>query len=157
MHEFTSIEGDVIDLGDFRGKAVMVVNTASQCGYTKQYRDLQSLWETYQNDGLVVLGVPSNDFGGQEPGSNRQVKKFCENVYKVDFPLTVKTSVTGRTAHPFYQYAEKKLGKNNTPQWNFHKYLINAEGELVEAFPSKVEPDAPQVISAIEKALPSQS
>ena len=101
---FTAIDGGALPLSDFKGKAVLVVNTASECGYTPQYKDLQAVWERYRDRGLVVLGVPSNDFGGQEPGTEAEIKRFCERQYAVDFPLTAKVHVTGGEAHPFYQW-----------------------------------------------------
>ncbi|HYE51192.1 MAG TPA: glutathione peroxidase [Azospirillaceae bacterium] len=148
---FTAIEGGPLPLSAYRGKAVLVVNTASMCGYTPQYQGLQALWEEYRDRGLVVLGVPSNDFGGQEPGSAMEIKKFCEVNFAVDFPMTTKEPVSGPSAHPFYLWAAAEKG---APKWNFHKYLLDAGGRLVAAFPSKVEPAAPELRQAVEAALP---
>lgn len=152
--EFEAIEGDAIPLSDFAGKAVLVVNTASECGFTPQYVGLQKLWETYRDRGLIVLGVPSNDFGAQEPGSEPEIKSFCVTNYGVDFPLTAKQRVVGAGAHPFFKWIAEEFGEAAVPKWNFHKYLIDPEGDLNELWPSKVEPLAPEVRAAIEKLLP---
>ena len=115
-------------LAAWRGRPVLVVNTASFCGYTPQYRDLEALWRRYRERGLVVLGVPSNDFGQQEPGSAAEIKQFCETNYQVDFPLTEKYRVIGGDAHPFYRWVAAQLGEAGAPRWNFHKYLIGPDG-----------------------------
>ena len=147
---FDKIEGGKLPLADYQGKAVLVVNTASFCGYTPQYEALEALWKQYKDKGLVVLGVPANNFGEQEPGSNATIKTFCESNYNVDFPMTGKVSVTGSDAHPFYKWVAEEKG---APQWNFHKYLINTRGELVAAFPSKVTPRSKELTDAIDAAL----
>jgi glutathione peroxidase len=131
----------------------MVVNTASECGFTPQYADLEALWQRYRDRGLVVLGVPSNDFGAQEPGSESEIKGFCEKNYGVDFPLTAKQTVIGGDAHPFYRWVVDQAGEDAAPKWNFHKYLIGREGELVGLWPSKVKPLAPEITAAIEEEL----
>jgi glutathione peroxidase len=151
---FVSIDGKPMPLSEFKGKTVLVVNTASQCGFTPQYSALEAVYTKYKDKGLVVLGVPSNDFGGQEPGSNAEIKKFCEGNYDVDFPLTTKYDVKGADAHPFYQWAAATGGDAAVPKWNFHKLLIDANGNLVAEFPSKVKPDSSDVTSAIESSLP---
>ena len=151
---FTAIDGGALPLSDFKGKAVLVVNTASECGYTPQYKDLQAVWERYRDRGLVVLGVPSNDFGGQEPGTEAEIKRFCERQYAVDFPLTAKVHVTGGEAHPFYQWAAEVAGEAASPRWNFHKYLIGPDGELAAWFPTKTSPTAKDVTAAIDETLP---
>jgi glutathione peroxidase len=153
-HEFsfTTIDGAALPLAAFKGKAVLVVNTASECGLTPQYRGLQALWEKYKGRGLVVLGVPCNDFGGQEPGSEAEIKGFCARTYKVDFPLTAKNAVVGARAHPFYQWALAQGGA--APQWNFHKYLIDGAGALAATFASGVDPGDKALAAAIEKHLP---
>ena len=151
---FTSIDGEPLPLSDFAGKAVLVVNTASLCGFTYQYEGLQAVYDRYRERGLVVLGVPSNDFGRQEPGSEAEIKNFCEVNFNVDFPLTDKQQVKGADAHPFFQYVGTKLGKKSLPRWNFHKYLIDPEGQLIGAWPSKAEPGGPEITGAIEQALP---
>lgn len=150
---FTGIAGDPLPLEQFSGRPVLVVNTASLCGFTDQYGGLQSLYETYEEDGLVVLGVPSNDFGGQEPGQAGEIKEFCETNFNVRFPLADKVVVKGNGAHPFYQWARETLGADNAPKWNFHKYLVGPEGGLVTAFPSAVEPMSAEVRRAVEAAL----
>lgn len=150
---FTSIEGEPLPLASFRGKAVLVVNTASFCGFTPQYAGLQDVWERYRDRGLVVLGVPSNDFGGQEPGSEAEIKEFCEVNFDVDFPLTEKEHIVGPGAHPFYRWAGEQLGAAAAPRWNFHKYLVGPDGRLVAWFPTTTEPTAPEVSQAIESSL----
>ena len=152
--EFEAIDNGVLAMSGFAGKAVLVVNTASECGFTPQYAGLQKLWESYRDRGLVVLGVPSNDFGAQEPGSGPEIKSFCVTNYGVDFPLTAKQKVVGAGAHPFFKWIAEEFGEAAVPQWNFHKYLIDREGSLHELWPSKVEPLAPEVRAAIEKLLP---
>jgi glutathione peroxidase len=133
---------------------VLVVNTASLCGFTYQYTALQELWEGYRERGLVVLGVPSNDFGGQEPGTEAEIKDFCEVNFAVDFPMTEKQQVRGAGAHPFFHYIGEELGPDAAPRWNFHKYLVTPDGRLAGAWPSRVEPGAPEIREAIEAALP---
>lgn len=150
---FTSIDGRPLPLKSYAGKAVLVVNTASFCGYTPQYQGLEAVWRKYRDRGLVVLGVPSNDFGAQEPGSTAEIKQFCETNYQIDFPLTDKQHVVGAAAHPFYKWIAAELGEGGVPRWNFHKYLIGRDGHIAAAFPSAVEPTDPRVIAAIEKQL----
>jgi glutathione peroxidase len=150
---FIAIEGGPLPLASFAGKTVLIVNTASFCGYTPQYAGLQEVWERYRGRGLVVLGVPSNDFGGQEPGSEAEIKEFCEVNFDIDFPLTEKEHVVGPEAHPFYRWAAEQLGAAAAPRWNFHKYLLDRGGRLVAWFPSAAEPTAPEVAEAIEAAL----
>ena len=154
-YAFTSIDGDSLPMSQFAGKAVLVVNTASRCGFTPQYEGLQSLWDRYRDRGLVVLGVPSNDFGGQEPGTEAEIKAFCEVNFSVDFPMTEKQTVRGAQAHPFYRWAAEIVGPARVPSWNFHKYLIGPDGTLVDAIPTRVAPTDPQVIAAIEQVLPN--
>jgi len=151
--DFTTITGEPMPLSQFAGKAVLVVNTASRCGYTPQYEGLQALWSDYRDRGLVVVGVPSNDFGGQEPGTDAEVKNFCEINYGVDFPLTSKTAVTGTGRHPFYAFAEDTLGEAARPKWNFHKILLGTDGTPVAAFPSSVKPQDEELVSAIDGVL----
>jgi glutathione peroxidase len=156
MHEvsFTSIEGAPLPMSGFAGQAVLVVNTASLCGFTRQYGALQRVYEAYRGRGLVVLGVPSNDFGGQEPGSAAEIKQFCEVNFAVDFPLTEKQVVTGEAAHPFFRQVVALLGPEAAPRWNFHKFLVTPDGQLAGSWPSRVEPDAPELVRAIEALLP---
>jgi glutathione peroxidase len=150
---FTSIDGKPMALSGFAGKAILVVNTASACGLTPQYRGLEALWREYKGRGLVVLGVPCNDFGAQEPGTEGEIKTFCETSFGVDFPMTSKEHVLGTAAHPFYQWAAKELGEGGTPRWNFHKYLVAKDGTLAGTFGSRIEPEAADVKAAIEAAL----
>ena len=151
---FTGIEGDPLPLKAFAGKAVLIVNTASLCGFTPQYTDLQDVWSRYRDRGLVVLGVPSNDFGAQEPGTEAEIKEFCEVNFDVDFPLTAKEHVTGPQAHPFYQWAARELGPAAAPRWNFHKYLIAPDGQLAGWLPTRVRPTSQEAIWSIESILP---
>lgn len=151
--QFTSIEGKPLSLKEYAGKAVLVVNTASACGLTPQYKGLQALWEAERDNGLVVLGVPSNDFGAQEPGSEAQVQEFCEVRYGVTFPLTAKNPVIGAEAHPLYKWIGEETGEAGLPKWNFHKYLIGKDGTVKAVFGSRTEPEAPEVKKAINEAL----
>ena len=151
---FTSIEGQPLALSDYAGKAVLVVNTASRCGFTPQYADLQDLWDRYRDRGLVVLGVPSNDFGGQEPGSEAEIKEFCEVQFGIDFPMTEKQQVIGAEAHPLYRWFAAELGQEGTPRWNFHKVLIGSDGALVAGWPSRIRPVSTEILSAVERVLP---
>jgi len=150
---FTTGTGQLLHLADFKGRPVLVVNTASECGYTPQYAGLQQLWQRYRGRGLVVVGIPSNDFGNQEPGSEKTIKEFCTTRYGVDFPMTAKQTVSGANAHPFYRWIVEQTGDAGAPRWNFHKYLIGPDGELVDMWPSRIEPMAPDIINAIEKLL----
>lgn len=154
-HDFTfpGIAGGDVPLKDFAGKPVLVVNTASACGLTPQYAGLEALWQKYGGQGLVVLGVPANDFGAQEPGTEAEIKTFCETRFSVDFPMTAKQVVVGEGAHPFYAWAAAELGEAGTPKWNFHKYLIAPDGTLAASFGSRTAPEAPEVVAAIEAAL----
>ena len=151
---FTSIGGDALPMSAFKGKAVLVVNTASLCGFTPQYEALQSLWSLYRDRGLIVLGVPSNDFGSQEPGKADQINTFCEVNYGIDFPMTDKVLVKGDAAHPFYRWAARQVGFAGKPRWNFHKYLIGRDGRLIDWFSTPTKPTAARVVEAIEALLP---
>lgn len=151
--EFNGLEGPALPLAAWRGRPVLIVNTASFCGYTPQYRDLEALWRQYRDRGLVVLGVPSNDFGEQEPGSPADIKKFCATSYQIDFPLTEKNRVVGAGAHPFYRWIAAQLGEAGAPRWNFHKYLIGPDGQIAGAWPSQVRPTDAAIASEIEKNL----
>jgi glutathione peroxidase len=135
-------------LCEYQGKVLLVVNTASQCGYTPQYEGLEALYRKYRPQGLVVLGFPSNDFGGQEPGSNEEIASFCVNQYAVDFPVFARSALKDNS---FYANLAKATGK--APQWNFHKYLVDRGGSQVLSFDTRVEPDDPRLVSAIEKLL----
>ena len=134
-----------------------MVNTASQCGFTGQYNNLQSVWSRFRERGLVVLGVPSNDFGNQEPGKEAQIKQFCEVNFDVDFPLTSKVHVAGRKAHPFYQWAAGELGILAKPRWNFHKYLNSKDGTVIDSFSTVTGPDSNRIIKKIEELLNQSS
>ena len=149
---FVGLDGGDIRLSAYAGKPILVVNTASQCGYTPQYAGLQQLWTRYQERGLMIIAVPSNDFGGQEPGGASEIHETANHVYGITFPLAEKAVVKGASPHPFYQWAasERPL---DVPRWNFHKYLIGRDGHIVAAFPSAVEPTDPRLIAAIEKQL----
>lgn len=153
---FMGIEGKLLDLGEFEGKLLMVVNTASRCGFTKQYADLQKLYERYRERGLVILGIPSNDFGGQEPGSDEEIKAFCETGFSITFPMAGKTVVHGAHAHPFYQWAGRQVNAFGRTRWNFHKYLISPEGRLVDWFSSMTNPMDAKVLAAVERQLPQE-
>jgi glutathione peroxidase len=154
-HEFSfpAIDGGTLRLADFKGKPVLIVNTASECGYTPQYAGLEELWRRYRDRGLVVLGVPANDFGAQEPGSESTIQAFCRTNYGVDFPMTAKQTVIGGAAHPFYRWVAAEFGEAATPKWNFHKYLVAPDGSLAALWPSDVDPLAPEITGAIESAL----
>lgn len=141
------------NLCQFAGKVVLVVNTASYCGYTAQYEGLEKLYAKYAARGLTVLGFPSNDFGGQEPKGNKDIAEFCYNTYGVKFPMFAKSAVTGKSANPLFTALAQASGQ--PPKWNFHKYLIDREGRVVANFPSRVEPTDPQIISRIERLLGS--
>ena len=143
------------DLCQYAGRVVLVVNTASFCGYTGQYKGLEALHARYQSQGFVVLGFPSNDFGRQEPGSNQAIADFCENTFGVRFPMFSKSTVVGAKAHPMFQQLTKLSGQ--APQWNFHKYLIDRSGQVVRSFPSNVEPQNPTLVRDIERFLSTKS
>ena len=151
--EFSAIDGGHLPLDQYRGQAVLLVNTASFCGFTKQYADLQEIWQAYRDEGLVVLGVPSNDFGGQEPGSAEEIKDFCETNFDIGFPLTAKAKVIGPDAHPLYRWIAGELGEGGQPRWNFHKYLFDKTGALAGAWPSRVRPVDAEIRQAVDKAL----
>ncbi|HEY7708898.1 MAG TPA: glutathione peroxidase [Candidatus Entotheonella sp.] len=151
------INGQALPLRKFRSRPILLVNTASRCGFTPQYKPLQALWEKYQECGLVVVGVPSNDFGRQEPGSAQQIQQFCEVNYGVKFPLTAKQRVVGREAHSLYHWIVSELGAQHAPRWNFHKYLISPDGQVVGTWPSHVDPLAPEITHVIEGLLPTSS
>jgi glutathione peroxidase len=158
VHEFTmkSIEGRDVSLGAYQGKVLLIVNVASKCGFTPQYAGLQALYSKYQDEGLVVLGVPANNFGSQEPGSDEEIKTFCTRTYNVKFPMMSKVSVKGGDKTPLYQYLTDTSANPSTGgeiQWNFTKFLIGKDGKPVARFNSKVAPDSPELVSAVEKAL----
>lgn len=158
-HEFSfeGIDGGEIALGDYAGRAVLIVNTASRCAFTFQYEALQKLHETYGERGLTVLAVPSNDFGGQEPGDEAEIVCFCAKKFHTSFPFTRKYAVTGALAHPFFTWAADQFGPSGRPRWNFHKYLISGDGQIIGSFSSVVGPTSVKVTNAIEAALPRPS
>ncbi|MCS5707659.1 glutathione peroxidase [Candidatus Berkiella cookevillensis] len=140
-------------LKQFEGKVLLIVNTASNCGFTSQYKGLEEIYQTYADKGLIVIGVPSNDFGAQEPGNNMEISNFCKLNYGVSFPMASKEVVSGDNAHPFYIWAKQSLGFGTGPKWNFHKYLINRKGELIDYFNSTTLPESDRIKKSIEKAL----
>ena len=148
-----NISGDNLDLEKFRGKAILLVNVASKCGFTKQYEGLQILYEKYKDRGFVVIAIPSNQFGGQEPGSNSDIKNFCETNFNITFPITDKVDVKGKNAHYIYKWAEKNYGKKSIPKWNFHKILVNKEGKIAETFSSFTKPISKTLTTKLEKLL----
>lgn len=150
---FTTIDGKPLALSQFRGRPVLVVNVASKCGLTPQYEGLVKLYHDKQGQGLVVLGVPSNQFMGQEPGTSEEIQTFCSTTYGVDFPLTEKTDVKGETAHPFYKWMLGELGEPADPLWNFHKLLFGKDGKAIRAFGPRTEPLDPEIVQAIDAAL----
>lgn len=154
-YEFPSIDGGAIRLGDHGGRALLVVNTASECDTTPQYAGLQVLYGRYGNRGLVVIGVPSNDFGEQEPGDEATIRAFCTREYGVSFPLTAKQKVIPPDEHPLYRDVAAEFGDVARPQWNFHKYLFDPDGELAGLWDSRIEPQAEELVEGIEAVLPS--
>ena len=147
-----SITGETINFKDYKNKAVLVVNTASYCGFTKQYNELQELWDLYKSKGLIILGVPSNSFN-QEKKSNTEVKEFCEVNFNINFPLTTITEVKGVNAHEIFLWAKENHGKSAVPKWNFHKILINKDGKVEDTFTSFTKPMSEKITKAIEKIL----
>ena len=150
--KINSITGDQIDLKDFKGKPILIVNTASYCGFTKQYNDMQELWEKYRDRGLIVLGVPSNSFN-QEKSDNSAVKEFCEVNFNINFPLTEITDVKGDNAHEIYKWAKANYGKSAVPKWNFYKILINKEGKIEDTYASLTSPTSKKITKKIESLL----
>ncbi len=158
VYDFTlnTIDGQAAPLAAYKGKVIMLVNVASRCGFTPQYTALETVYEKYKDRGFVIVGVPANNFGGQEPGTNQEIKTFCSSKYHVSFPMMSKVSVKGEDKTPLYQYLTDKMANPKTGgdiEWNFTKFLIGPDGHVLARFESKVTPDSPQVIAAIEKAL----
>ena len=151
---FKNIDGNIIKLSDYKGKVIVVVNVASRCGFTYQYEGLQSLWENYKNDNLIVLGIPSNNFK-QEPGTNKEIKDFCESNFGINFPITEKVTIIGEDAHPFYKWAKKNYGNSAIPKWNFHKIIIGKNGKVVETFSSITKPSSSKFIKFIDGQIKS--
>ena len=150
--KINSITGEIINLKDYQNKLVLIVNTASYCGFTKQYDDLQLLWEKYRSDGLIVLGVPSNSFN-QEKKADTEVKEFCDVNFNIDFPMTTITEVKGENSHEIFKWAKKNYGKSAIPKWNFHKILINKEGKVEDTYNSFTKPMSKKITSKIESLL----
>ena len=150
--EFTGIEGKTIKLSEYKNKVIVVVNVASRCGFTNQYDGLQKLWSDYKDKDVVVLGVPTNDFK-QEPGSNSEIKDFCETNFNVNFPMTKKVSVVGEKSHPFYKWAKDNHGKSAVPKWNFHKIIIGKDGKVADTFASITKPSSNKFIKFIEQKI----
>ena len=150
--KFKSIEGNFINLSEYKNKVIVVVNVASRCGYTPQYEDLQTIWSDYKDKGLVIIGVPTNNFK-QEPGSNAEIQKFCETNFGISFPITEKTNVIGSEAHPFYKWAKNNHGISAIPKWNFHKIIINKQGKVSDTIASFTTPTSKKFISYIEKEI----
>ena len=151
--KINTINGDELNLSTYKGKTVLIVNVASNCGFTKQYDDLQNLYDTYSEKGLVILGIPSNQFGGQEPGSEDEIKDFCKTNFNITFPMTSKYDVKGENAHPIFLWAKKSFGNSTVPKWNFHKILVNKHGKIVDTFASFTNPRSNKIIKKIEDIL----
>ncbi len=148
-----SIDGKPMALGEYKGKVLLIVNTASECGYTPQYKGLQALHERFSEKGLVVLGVPCNQFGGQEPGTEAEIKKFCELKYRTTFPMLKKLDVKGAGQHPLYKELLAQSSDQTDVKWNFEKFLVGRDGKVINRYRSKVEPESSELVQAIEKAL----
>ena len=147
------LNNETIYLNEFKGKTVLLVNVASKCGFTKQYTGLQTLYDNYKDKNFLVIGVPSNQFGGQEPGSNNEIKNFCETNFNITFPITDKVDVKGNNAHILYKWAKENYGNSTVPKWNFHKILINKEGKIQDTFNSFITPLSDKITKQIELAL----
>jgi len=151
--EINDINEKTFSLEQFKNKTILLVNVASNCGFTKQYSELQELYDKYSGKGFVVLGVPSNQFGGQEPGSNNEIKDFCETNFNITFPMTAKIDVKGENAHPIYLWAKENYGNSAVPKWNFHKILINKDGKIEDTYSSFTKPMSKKLINKIEEIL----
>ncbi len=151
-YEFNGIDGNLIKLSEYKNKVIVVVNVASRCGYTPQYEDLQSLWSNYKSKDLIVLGVPTNNFR-QEPGSNKEIKDFCETNFGITFPMTEKVSVIGNNIHPFYKWAKKDFGLSAIPKWNFHKIIIDKNGKIADTFSSITNPSSKKFLKVIDNLI----
>ena len=150
--QIESINGKIINFKEYKNKVILLVNTASYCGFTKQYDDLQELWDQYKSKGLIVLGIPSNSFN-QEKKTNTEIKNFCEVNFNIDFPLSTLTDVKGKNAHEIFKWAKENHGKSAVPKWNFHKILINKDGKIEETYTSFTKPNSSKVIKKIENLL----
>lgn len=156
-YAFAALAGGRLDMDRYRSRPVLLVNTASECGYTPQYGQMQSLYNEYRHSGLVVIGMPCNDFGSQEPGEAADILKFVTEQYGVSFPMTAKYSVIGANAHPLFKNMAEKYGSDILPRWNFFKYLFDGRGELVDYWPSQTVPDDPAITHQISRNLQSWS
>ena len=150
---FKDLDGNTLSLSEYKAKIIVVINVASQCGFTSQYEDMQKVWEKYQKKGVIIIGVPSNDFGNQEPGNNKEIKDFCEAKFGISFPMTEKVSVKGPEAHPFYIWARENHGRSAIPKWNFHKIIIDKNGKIAETFASITSPSSKKFIKALDKLI----
>ena len=148
-----SITGDELNIAEMKGKTILLVNVASKCGFTKQYEELQQLYDNFKDKGLIVIGIPSNQFGGQEPGSESEIKNFCETNFNITFPMTSKYDVKGDNAHPIYLWAKETYGNSTVPKWNFHKILINKEGKVEDTFVSFTNPLSKKIIKKLNQIL----
>jgi len=159
VHEFVfrSIQGASMPLDRWTGQPLLLVNTASECGYTEQYTKLQAFWEEYKPAGLIVLGIPCNDFGAQEPGDDNSIQEFCVSRFNVTFPMTEKQTIVGANAHPLFLAMREEFTEDILPRWNFFKYLFSRDGELLDNWPSSMEPDDPGFRRKVEKNLGSWS
>ena len=147
------IDGKIVNFSEYKNKTILIVNVASKCGFTNQYNDLQELYDNYKSEGLIVIGIPSNQFGGQEPGTDSEIKDFCKVNFNITFLMTSKYDVKGENAHPLYLWAKKNHGKSAIPKWNFHKILINKDGKIEDTFASFTNPMSKKISSKIEKIL----
>ena len=152
---FVSINGSSMPLSNYQGQPLLIVNTASECDYTPQYTGLQRIWEDYRHSGLMVIGIPCNDFGHQEPADEDTIAEFCSNNYQVNFPMTGKYNIMGISCHPLFNAIREEFGDDATPRWNFYKYLFDSSGQMVDFWPSKVTPEDPSITHQIERNLHS--
>ena len=151
--KFQDLDGSELKLSEYKDKVVIIVNVASRCGFTSQYEDMQTIWDKYQNKGVVMIGVPSNDFGNQEPGNSEEIKNFCEAKFGITFPMTEKVIVKGSDAHPFYKWAKNNHGKAAIPKWNFHKIIIGKDGKIADTFASITKPSSKRFMKFIEEKI----
>ena len=151
-HTFNSIDGKTINLSDYKDKVIIVVNVASRCGFTKQYEDLQKIWEKYKKQNVIIIGVPTNNFR-QEPGNNAEIKEFCETTFGINFPMTEKVNVIGNQAHPFYKWAKLNYGKSAVPKWNFHKIIIGKNGKVSDTFGSVTNPSSTRFTNFLDREI----
>ena len=151
-YTFSDINGTEVALSQFKGKKIIFVNVASKCGFTPQYDGLQKLWTSYKDKDLIIIGVPTNNFN-QEPGSNKEIKEFCETNFGINFPMSEKISVLGNNAHPFFKWAKENHGKSAIPKWNFHKIIIGKKGKVLDTFASFTKPSSDKFIKIIEKEI----